>query len=746
MAIDRRSALAGIGVAASMAWSSSVGAQAADPAAQTAASAQTAQPAQTASSAQTAQVAPAAHAVDEVRVHGNAADNLERASGSGSRVSETELRRAQPQSAGEMLRRVPGLVVRQEDPMGLRLNLGVRGLSPTRGRLVLVEEDGVPVVVSPYGEPELYYSTPVERIQNIDVIKGHEVLLYGPQTVGGVVQFHTWTPPTREEWNVEGTWGERGFAKALARYGNTAAGGDVRYVVQAFRKQGDGFRNMPFEVTDVMGKVVFATGPNGEATLKLVAYDELSHTTYVGLTEPMYQNDPRQDTVAPHDRFGIRRYEASLRHEQRFGDRTKLDTHVFAYTMNMGLRQQDFDRGNVSGTTYERILGPQGIPGAGLYFRTTSQIRDRNYNVVGVEPKLEHRLFTGPIAHKFIVGGRAMFDSARRRGFAASSPNADTGDLLTDDTTNILGFSAYAEDRIAFRDDVLVTPGFRVEHAISRRYSKRTYEEGAVRDVSLEGSSTATGLMPGIGMIVGKPHFNVFGGLHSGYSPPRISQSITPTGQDVGLSAERSTNWELGARVRPHPWARLEVSGFLTSFDNQLISNNTLSGSAAEFKNGGRTRHLGAELTALMQLGRGLRLPVDVDLAAQYTLSRSTFVGGRYDGNFVPYAPRHLVTATLDVDHARSGLGAQATFTHVGSQFADETNTVEADISGRAGEIPSYNVVDLGARYRHAKTGLSAILTVKNAFDDVYLSGRLPNGIFTSGFRQVFVTLKWSGP
>lgn len=250
--------------------------------------------------------APPARA-EEVTVRGDPAESLQRATGSGTQISETELKRAQPQSTSEVLRRVPGLSVRSEDGMGLRLNLGVRGLSPTRGRLVLLEEDGVPVVVSPYGEPELYYSTPIERVQRLDVLKGHDVLLYGPQTVGGVVKLHTWEPPTREEWSVEGDYGQRSYAKALARYGNAA--GDVRYVVQAFRKQGDGFRNMPFEMTDGMATVAFSTGRGGEASLKLAVHDQVAHTTYVGLTEAMYRADPRQDTAAPGDVFGVRRYE-----------------------------------------------------------------------------------------------------------------------------------------------------------------------------------------------------------------------------------------------------------------------------------------------------------------------------------------------------------------------------------------------------------------------------------------------------
>src|SRR4051794_12788513 len=109
-------------------------------------------------SAQDTPPAEPSDAVREVTVRGNKADALQRASGSGTSIGEREIKNAQPESTGELLRRVPGLQLRTEDPMGFRLNLGVHGLSPTRSRLILMEEDGVPVVVSPYGEPELYYT------------------------------------------------------------------------------------------------------------------------------------------------------------------------------------------------------------------------------------------------------------------------------------------------------------------------------------------------------------------------------------------------------------------------------------------------------------------------------------------------------------------------------------------------------------------------------------------------------------
>lgn len=679
----------------------------------------------------------------EVKVRQRAVEALVAASGSATKVSEAEIKRAQPTSAAELLRRAPGMTVRSEDGMGLRLNLGVHGLSPTRSRMVLLQEDGVPVVVSPYGEPELYYSTPVERIQRLDVLKGPEVLLQGPQTVGGAVNLYAWSVPLRHEWSLEADYGQRGYTKLLARDGNSTENGDYGYLVQAMQKSGDGFRGMDFRVRDALGKFRFPTWKNGHATLKLVAYDETSGTTFTGLTQPLYRQDARQNTVAPWDRTDLRRFEVSLQQEQRLGAQSTLRTTLFAYTVSMQVGLQDFDRSRVEGQSYERVLGPEGFDGAAIYMRGTRTVRDRDYYVMGVEPQLEHRFSTGRVNHKLLLGTRVLLDTAVRRMGQGMGADGPVSVPLSDDTTTIWGMAAYASDRVALRDTLVLTPAFRVEHAEASRATRRVLENGVSQVLSVRGGSSTTGFMPGVGLVFGKPQLNAFAGVHSGYSPPRVSQSITPNGKDASLDAERSMNYELGARWKPSKFLRADLTGFMTNFDNQLISNNTLSGSGAEFKNGGKTRHVGAEVTAQWRVGRMLAWALDLDVAGQYTASRSTFVGGSYNGNYVPYAPNATSTLTLDAEH-KWGVGGQASWSHVGAQYADEANTVDPDFSGRAGVVPAYNVVDVGARYRHAATGLSLSLNVKNALDQVYLSSRLPNGIFTSGFRQAFLSLKWT--
>ena len=672
--------------------------------------------------------------VREVTVQGNKVEALKRASGSGTTISKREIRNAQPESTSELLRRVPGMQVRSEDPMGFRLNLGVRGLSPARSRLILMEEDGVPVVVSPYGEPELYYTPMIERIERIDVLKGSDVLRYGPQTVGAVVQLHTWEPTERRGWYVGSQVGSRGYGSLVARYSNTT--NDVGYVAQVVRKSGSGYRNMGFDATDAFGKVVFTGAAIGKVSLKFGFHDEFAHTTYTGLTQLLYRQDPRRDTVTPHDYFAIRRYEASLQHELHVAEHSVLRSSLFAYEMSLNQRLQDFDRSVNPNHEYVSIL-PE------FLLRNTASLRNRVYDVFGVSTELEHPFKTGPALHRVRVGARFMGDIARRKLSFGDSPTAESGELQTDDTTRIFGFSGWVEDQIALTNELLITPAFRYEHSLSKKTIHRMPdpEKDLPTDVHVEASSHAGGAMPGVGVIYGKSKLNLFGSFYLGYSAPRISQAISPNGKDADLHAERSRNYELGARLRSE-WLRAEGNVFLIQFDNQLVSNNPLN-SDSEFVDGGATRHLGAEATAALRLGKGLKLPLEVDLAGQYTFVRANFVGGDFPGNTVPYSPINTMNLTLDAA-LPIGLSGQVAFSYIGSQYTDERNTVYPVASGLNGIMDAYTTLDVNARYRYKPSGVSFGVSVKSLLDKVYVSDRLPNGIFTAGFRQVFATFAWS--
>jgi Fe(3+) dicitrate transport protein len=570
----------------------------------------------------------------------------------------------------------------------------------------------------------------VERIQRLDVIKGSDVLLYGPQTVGAVVQLHTFEPTVKPAWYVASQVGSRAYGALQARYSGTT--GDLGYVAQVVRKSGDGYRNMGFYATDAFGKAVLTNAAVGQLSFKFGFYDDHTRTTYTGLTDAMYRADPRQDTVMPHDFFDVRRYETSVVHEKHFTDQTALRSRLFAYQMQLGQRLQEFDRNDL-GADYVSVPDP-----AALFIKQTSTLRDRTYDVLGLSSELEHRFQTGQLVHRLKVGGRAMLDVARRKVSRGDSPTAESGLLLSDDTTTIVGLCAWFEDQIAVTHKLLVTPAFRYEHSNSKKDFRVSEEQ------HLAGTTTSTsagGAMPGLGVIYGLPKLNVFGSAYMGYSAPRISQAITPAGHDANLNAERSGNYELGVRGRSE-WLRAEANTFLIQFDNELVSNNPLQGES-EFVNGGPTRHLGAEATASVRFGKGLALPFDLDLAAQYTFVQARFVAGEDNGKTVPYSPVSSANVTLDVA-SPFGLSGQVALGYIGAQYTDSKNTVEPGVAGLDGVIDAYTTLDVSARYRYAPSGVSFGVTAKSLLDKVYLSDRLPNGIFTAGFRQVFATFAWS--
>ena len=680
--------------------------------------------------------APQAKEQIEVYVIGDRADALQKIPGSGDLVTREQLKRAQPSDVGEMLRRVPGVQVRQEYGGGMRLDISVRGLEGGRSRRVLLLEDGIPISLNPYAEPDMYYGPPVERMRGIEVVKGSGSILFGPQTIGGVVNFLTLMPDEKRRAAVDVEGGQLGYFRGLGMFSDHF--GSVRYLGQALFRRGNGFRDEQFEQIDTLAKVALETSSTGEAILKLGFHDDWADSDAVGLTREMYERTPRRGTLAPNDRMHLRRYDASVTHLEKLGPSTSLKTLLYGYITDRIWRRQDYVRNRAPGASYRYVVGDEAIPYGAIYFENTNTILDRSYAVAGVEPRFEHRFVTGGVGHTLDFGVRFLGELASYQQRAGDTPTSWAGQLDNAETHRTLALAAYVQDRMAFREWLLVTPGVRVEHP---EYHREILRQGGT-DVDIEGDSSVTGVIPGIGMIAGTRQNHVFGGLHVGWAPPRIVSSISPRGEPAEVGSERSLNYEVGTRLRPIPWLGGSLTGFLTNFDNQVVINTAAGGEGAELTDAGRTRLYGAEVSSIVELGRALRLGLILDVGARYTYSRATFEQGDDEGNLLPYAPLHTASMNLDVEEPH-GVGGQIAYNIVGPQFSDAANTEAEDTTGRIGELPTRHVVDATVHYRHKASGLSARVTVKNVLDDVYIIARRPEGIHVSGFRQVIAGLRW---
>ena len=676
----------------------------------------------------------------EVRIIGSKADGLQRTPGSGTLVTKKEIERAAPLDLAEMLRRVPGVQARQEYGGGGRLDISVRGLDAGRSRRILMLEDGIPLAINPYSEPDMYFAPPVERMRGIEVVKGSGNILFGPQTLAGTINFLTLAPPDHRTVAADVDAGNYGYLRGLATYGDSF--GAARYVVQVLHRRGDGFRDQGFQSTNGLAKLAFETGESGEAIVKLGFHRDESGSEDVGLTRGMYASEPRRATLSPLSKLVLDRYDASLTHEQRISANTKLKTLVYGYITDRIWRRQQYTRSPSATESYDRIVGDPTTPGAAIYFARGNRILDRSYAVVGVEPRFEHRMKTGDVSHTIEFGGRVLRESAHYQDRHGNYPESFAGELQSEEKHSGVAFAGYIQDRIALSDELLLTPGVRVEHLSATRTILRRQSGTSSQDVFLEGSSDVNGFIPGVGVVYGTKKAHAFGGMHLGFAPPRFASSVSVAGVPQGVSAEKSLNYELGTRVAALPWLRGELTGFLSTYSNQVIANTTVDADATALSDAGATNIYGVESGITGLLGKALKLESIVDVGVRYTYSRATFRYGKNAGNLLPYAPEHSLNANLDVE-LRNGFGGQVASRYVGSQFAEEANLVPEDLSGRIGRIDGYHVVDATIHYRHRPSGLTFRLTGKNLFDSDFIVARRPEGIFTGGYQQFLFGIRW---
>src|SRR5262249_4804238 len=149
---------------------------------------------------------------------------------------------------------------------------------------------------------------------------------------------------------------------------------------------------------------------------------------------------------------------------------------------------------------YARIVGDPSIPGGAIYFRSTTTIPDRTYDVAGLEPKLALSLAGGGMLHAIDAGARVLIERGHRQERAGELPTSDAGALVLDESHTSIAFAAYLHDRIRVRDYLSVMPGVRVEHVSYGRHVARKIVSGAPHDVAISGSSAVTAAIPGIGV------------------------------------------------------------------------------------------------------------------------------------------------------------------------------------------------------------------------------------------------------
>ena len=678
-----------------------------------------------------------------------------------------------PIGTQEMLEHIPGITGYADDGIGnSRISISVRGLNPRRSSRVLILEDGVPIQPALYVYPNMYYNPPAERIDRLEVIKGSGAINFGPQTMGGVINYFTRRPRNEFGGTFKVTAGENGYSSLFAEVGGSK-NETIKPEIQLLYKIGDGFRdNNGFEQFNSTIKLNFLPSLNKNIYLKSNINYENSNATYTGLTQWSFENDPKFNPKE-NDNFKIFRASLDLIQSERLS--SVLSKNTTAYTSYFDRRwwrendifilASDLGQNNPSSAPYyspfDLVRTGNGQDSFGIL---------RTFYVAGYEQSysLKHRLYGYNSVLE--IGGRMYWERFIDDKKQGDAPDSRDGiyfipALSDEEAPTIVGqshhyetmaFSGFVTESIDLKNFNL-RPGVRFELFEQERVDR------------LSGSTyldkTTSVILPGIGFIGDVGGLSLFGGVHRGFTPPssgalkilNFGENVESGGLD--LKAEKSWNKEIGIRGKIS-FVDFEFSGYHVSIEDLVAA-----GRGTAFKNLGKVNTMGIETRTNLSFSNLNKFLPNIDVTYSFLHSEvvegeiisnvSGSVGSQVsiEGKELPYAPAHTMIAGIYKNFGEKS-SIRFDFKYVSEVYTDFENIKRTDKIGIQGPVPEYAILNLSINYKlNEKTNL--YFSGKNITDESYIGSRLhsnpgqkeaglSSGIIIGPRRQINIGLEYN--
>jgi len=585
----------------------------------------------------------------------------------------------------DVLRRIPGVQASENSGTAgsaISLNIGVRGLTGRYSPRSTVLLDGVPLAVAPYGQPQLSFApVSLNNIESIDVVRGGGAVRYGPQNVGGIINFSTRAIP-----ETAGTVS----GDASLRYNDFSEGGHNTQYSAFIGAQGENGLGVAIlysgmegtewragsdeKINDLAFKFRYRINASSQFYGKLSYYDVTSKTPG-GLTVAQYKADPFQNT-RPTDFWN--------------GERKGIDLGY----LNTLSATQEFE----IKTYYNESTRQSALINAA---RTQLAYQPRNYTVLGIEPRYTQRVVFGATTHDITAGYRYLRERGDDNSYNLTiASGARSATVSFDNQTDAHAF--YIDDRIAL-GAWRITPGVRFEHIESQR------DDRAAR-TSFETENDKALPSLNVAYLV-NPALTLFTNYSTSFGPVQNLQLNSQTASNP-LKPELAKTAELGARYKRNGLSA-EATVYQLRFDNQIIQVPGIT--PATFRNIGATHHEGIESAIDYRFDRDGAL-AGFEVYANYNYTKAIQKSGDTIGKDVPFYSR--TTGTLGARYAVGAFTISLSGTAQGKQYSDAANTVAEAANGGVGQIPGFNVWNAQLSYK--LRGVELLAGVNNAADKRY--------------------------
>lgn len=617
-------------------------------------------------------------------------DNVFEHPGARDVVRREDFERSGATTAREVLNRMPGVNAPDNNGTGshdLALNFGIRGLNPRLASRSTVLMDGIPVPFAPYGQPQLSLAPlSMGNMDAVDVVRGGGAVRYGPQNVGGIVNFVTRAIPEQAtlkaamQNQISPSSSHDGFKNtANLLVGGTNDNGLGGALLYSGTRGGDWREHSDTQIDDliVKGKLQLDEANSLHA---MAQYYEGEADMPGGLSKAAFDADPYQSTRLK-DRFWGRRTLVNAGYDYKQDDRQFSINSFFTNTLRSGY----LDQGNFVS------LSP------------------REYWVRGIETRFSQGLALGDSWHEVGIGYRYVNEAGHelryREPVNGRLPStASRNDRDTRGSTE--AHALYLDDRI----DIgrwTITPGIRYEMIDSAQNNNLSGQR-------YQGSYNTA--LPALNVMYHLTDaWNLYANTEGSFGSVQYSQM--PNRVNSGeVKPEKARTWEVGTRYDSGD-LQAEIGAFLINFDNQYESNQTNDSVIAR----GETRHQGIETSVRYALDSLSPALTGFDVHASYAFVDATIrEDGPNKGNQVPFSSRHK--GNLGVGYTQGPWQLNLDGSFQSAQYADNANTGPESADGSTGRIPGYGVVSTRAGYDFGAqlANLKVAVGVKNLFNREY--------------------------
>ena len=602
------------------------------------------------------------------------------------------IRRDQVEAQGltnvrQVLNRIPGVNAPENNGTGghdMALNFGIRGLNPrlaTRSTLLM---DGIPIPFAPYGQPQLSLG-PISmgNMDAVDVVRGGGAVRYGPQNVGGIVNFVTRAIP--EDFDIDASM-QLGYSpsssqhkpkkNASFRVGGTMDNGLGGAILYSGVRGADYRQHSDTRIDDVILKGQYAL--NAVHSFHAIAqYYDGEADMPGGLTVDAFKADPYQST-RPVDRFWGRRTLVGAGYDYTDGSRKASVNTFFTKTLRSGFLNQ----GNFVS------LSP------------------RYYWVRGIEARASQGVNVGATHHEIGIGYRYVDEASHELRYRESTAS---GLLPTVSSRNDRDTRGKTEAHAVYLDDRIdwglwtITPGVRYERIDQQQINVLTGRPfNGDYSTALPALNVLYRLDEGWNLYANTE--GSFGSVQYSQMPNRVRQGL--------VKPEKARTWEFGTRY-DQGVLRAEIGAFLVNFNNQYDSSQTTDSVIAR----GKTRHAGIESSFGYRLDELVPALKGTEVYGNYAyVDASIREEGPNKGNQVPFSSKHK--GLLGISYTQDAWQAGFEGEFLSSQYADNANTVAESADGSTGRIPGYGTwnlrgsYDFGPSLHHLKIGAG----IKNIF------------------------------